>query len=81
MSDLTKIANFFLNYGLPTILILFLFFKILMPILKLIAAVITTTLSIINTCLERVLFWAKKKEVKKPYPKPEEEEPGVIIID
>jgi len=79
MQDPTQIAKLMFNYGLPILIILILFFRIMLPILRIVTAIIVTSLSIFHFCLLKILKYSRKREVKKP--KGEELEPGVFLME
>lgn len=79
MNDPTQMAKLMLNYGLPIFLVLFVFFTLIMPILRLLAAIIATSLSVFHNYLLKIHEFSRKKEVKKP--KGEEVEPGVFLME
>jgi hypothetical protein len=79
MQDPTQIAKLMLNYGLPIFLTLVVFYKILLPILKIIASIIVAALMIVQNYLLKLLEFSRKKAVKKP--KGEEIEPGVFLME
>jgi hypothetical protein len=79
MQDPTQMAKLMMNYGLPIFIILVLFYKIMLPILRIIAAIIVTSLSVFHNYLLKLLEFSRKKEVKKP--KGEELEPGVFLME
>ena len=79
MNDPNQMAKLMFNYGLPIFLVLFVFFKLIMPILKIIASIIVAGLMIIQNYLLKLLEFSRKKEVRKP--KGEEVEPGVFFME